>query len=203
MERDLKETLDKVARFYDKRKVGEVGALGFRRSTDLGTLLACMDRVMDEELIRPHESLFLDLGCADGRVNIFLSYLVKYSVGIEMDEWTLEEYGPLKAELEQLLEKNGLVSPRENIFLYHGDSSDERVHERITRETGIRFQEFDLFYTYLVMHQEFAQLIAARAKKGAIFMVYGLHRILPLYDGLSLLTPISPVEGVLALYQKD
>lgn len=202
MERDLKETLDKVARFYDKRKVGEVGALGFRRSTDLGTLLACMDRVMDEELIRPHESLFLDLGCADGRVNIFLSYLVKYSVGIEMDEWTLEEYGPLKAELEQLLEKNGLVSPRENIFLYHGDSSDERVHERITRETGIRFQEFDLFYTYLVMHQEFAQLIAARAKKGAIFMVYGLHRILPRYEGLSLLTPISPLEGILALYQK-
>ena len=202
MEKDLKETLDKVARFYDKRKVGEVGALGFRRSTDLGTLLACMDRVMDEELIRPHESLFLDLGCADGRVNIFLSYLVKYSVGIEMDEWTLEEYGPLKAELEQLLEKNGLVSPRENIFLYHGDSSDERVHERITRETGIRFQEFDLFYTYLVMHQEFAQLIAARAKKGAIFMVYGLHRILPRYEGLSLLTPISPLEGILALYQK-
>ena len=202
MERDLKETLDKVARFYDKRKVGEVGALGFRRSTDLGTLLACMDRMMDEELIRPHESLFLDLGCADGRVNIFLSYLVKYSVGIEMDEWTLEEYGPLKAELEQLLEKNGLLSPRENIFLYHGDSSDDGVHERITRETGIRFHEFDLFYTYLVMHQEFAQLIAARAKKGAIFMVYGLHRILPRYEGLSLLTPISPLEGILALYQK-
>jgi len=203
MERDLKETLHRVARFYDKRKVGDVGALGFRRSTDLGTLLACMDRVVDEELIRPHESLFLDLGCADGRVNIFLSYLVKYSVGIEMDEWTLEEYGPLKAGLERFLEKNGLLSPPENIFLYHGDSCDERVYERITRETGIKFKEFDLFYTFLVMHQEFAQLIAERAKKGAIFMVYGLHRILPRYDGLSLLTPISPLEGILALYQKE
>lgn len=133
----------------------------------------------------------------------FKDLLAKISVGIEMDEWTLEEYGPLKAELEQILNQDGLLSPRENSFFYRGDSSDERVHERISRETGIRFEEFDLFYTYLVMHQEFARLIAEKEKKGAIFMVYGLHRILPQYEGLSLLGQISPLEGIPVLYQKD
>ncbi len=46
-------------------------------------------------------------------------------------------------------------------------------------------------------------MIAEKEKKGAIFMVYGLHRILPQYEGLSLLGHISPLEGILALYQKD
>ncbi len=199
----MRKTLEKVARFYDERKVGDVGALGFRRSSDLTTLLACLDRLLVEGIIRPHESLFLDLGCGDGRVNLFLGYLVKTSVGIEMDEWTVEEYDALKAELEETLHRDGLLSPRENIYLYHGDSRDERVYERISRETGTRFEEFDLFYTYLVMHQEFARLIAKKAKKGAIFMVYGLDRILPRYEGLSLLGHISPLEGILAIYQKD
>jgi hypothetical protein len=34
-----RKALLKVARFYDRRKVGDVGALGFRRSTDLQRLL--------------------------------------------------------------------------------------------------------------------------------------------------------------------
>lgn len=202
VERVLKETLRKVAEFYDQRKVGDVGALGFRRSTDLGTLLACLERLLDEEIIRQNQSLFLDLGCADGRVNVFLGYLMKVSVGIEVDAWTLEEYGPLRSKLEQLLNQAGLLSPPENIFLLNGDSSDEEVHERIKRETGVRFEDFDLFYTYLVMQEEFAELIAQRAKKGAIFMVYGLSKILPRYEGFRLLKHISPMEGILALYEK-
>ncbi|MFH1242148.1 MAG: hypothetical protein V1689_07270 [Pseudomonadota bacterium] len=203
MERTLRETLREVARFYDERKVGDVGALGFRRSTDLTTLLACLGHMLGEGIVRKDESLFLDLGCGDGRVNLFMGYMVKTSVGIETDGWTLEEYGPLRSELEQVLDKDGLLSPPGNVFLYEGDSKDESVYDRITRETGIGFDDFDLFYTYLVMHQEFAQLIAESAKKGAIFMVYGLHRILPQYEGLSLLSHISPLERILALYQKD
>lgn len=66
----------------------------------------------------------------------FKDLLAKISVGIEMEEWTLEEYGPLKAELQQILNQDGLLSPRENSFFYHGDSSDERVHERISPETA-------------------------------------------------------------------
>lgn len=79
---------------------------------------------------------------------------------------------------------------------------DESLHERISRETGVEFQEVDLFYPYLAMHEEFAELIARKAKRGSVFMVYGLERILPRFDGLRLLTDKEPLEGILALYEK-
>ena len=94
MEDRLKRTLEAVSEFFDHRKVGNVGPLGFRRSTDLKILLACLDRLLDEKILIPGKSRFMDLGCADGRVNLLLSYLTKLSVGIELDEWTLDEYGP-------------------------------------------------------------------------------------------------------------
>jgi len=81
----LMPTLTRIARFYDRRKVGDVGPLGFRRSTDLGVLTTCADRLIAEGIIVPGETRFLDLGCADGRVNVLLSYLVRISVGIEVD----------------------------------------------------------------------------------------------------------------------
>ncbi len=37
---------------------------------------------------------------------------------------------------------------------------------------------YDFFYTYLVIQEEFADVIAAKGKKGAIFMVYGFRKIL-------------------------
>ena len=201
MEEHLRKSLIHVAKFYDQRKVGDVGNLGFRRSTDLTTLLGCVDRLLDEKIIDPGKTLFLDLGCADGRVNLFLSYLVRLSMGIEMDEWTLDEYAPLKHELENYLKTKGLMSPPENTFFFHGDSMDEQVHEIIKRETGVAFEAFDLFYTYLIMHEEFARLIGERAKRGSVFMVYGLQSVLPRYEGLRLLE-CSPVEGVLGCYRK-
>jgi SAM-dependent methyltransferase len=203
MDQRLKKSLSKVAEFYDQRKVGAVGPLGFRRSTDLITLLACVDRLIGEEIIKPDETAFLDLGCADGRVNLFFSYLVRLSVGIELDEWTLEEYDPLRGELANTLEKAGLLSPPANIFLFHGDSTDKTLHDTITRETGVGIESFDLFYTYLIMHEEFAEMLAERAKGGSIFMVYGLNTILPKYPGFRLLRDLSPMERILALYQKE
>jgi len=92
--------------------------------------------------------------------------------------------------------------PQENISLYHGDSVDESLHDRIHRETGVRFDQFDLFYTYLTMQEEFAELIARKARSGAIFMVYGLEKIIPRFTGFHLLTPERPLEGIVALYQK-
>ena len=62
MDQRLKKSLSKVAEFYDQRKVGAVGPLGFRRSTDLLTLLACADRLIGEGIIKPDETAFLDLG---------------------------------------------------------------------------------------------------------------------------------------------
>ncbi len=202
MDQRLKKSLAKIAEFYDQRKVGDSGPLGFRRSTDLTTLFACTDRLMEEQIVVPGETAFLDLGCADGRVNLFFSYLVRLSVGIELDEWTLDEYGPLRSDLETSLEEERLLPPPENIFLFHGDSTDKRLHDSIARTTGLKFEAFNLFYTYLVMHDEFAAMLAEKARKGAIFMVYGLHKILPQYSGFRLLQELSPMEGILAIYQK-
>ena len=202
LNRGMRNILQAVAGFYDQRKVGDVGFLGFRRSTDLTRLVACLDRLIDQEILIPGKSLFLDMGCADGRVNVLLSYLVKVSVGIELNEWIMDEYLGLRTNLEAYLQEDNLCLAPDNIFLFQGNSMDDTVHESITMDTGVRFDEFDLFYTYLTMQEEFAGLIARKAKKGSVFMVYGLGKILPQFDGLRLLTK-RPLEGILALYQKE
>jgi hypothetical protein len=194
-------TLFKVAHFYDQKKVGDVGFLGFRRSTDLRKLAACLLTMVEQRLVVPQESLFLDMGCADGRVNVLLSYVVQRSVGIELDEWTLEEYAPLRSDLEAELKRIALPLPPDNIHLFHGDTMDVSLHERVYDKAGVRFEDYDLFYTYLTMQEEFAALISQRAKRGAVFMVYGLETILPRFDGLRVLTE-TPLQGILALYQK-
>jgi len=202
LEKTLERTLLQVAEFYDRRKVGDLGHLGFRRSSDLSKVLSCLKTMIGQGLLVPGDALFLDMGCADGRVNVLLSYLAKTSVGIELDEWTLDDYGPLRQELDALFAEKGLPAPRDNLFLYHGDSMDESLHDRIHRETGIPFNQFDVFYTYLTMMEEFAELIARKAKSGALFMVYGLEKIIPRFTGFRLLTPERPLEGIIALYQK-
>lgn len=198
----LRETLLKVAQFYDQRKVAHKGYLGFRQSSDLTRVVACIDHLIHHSLLIPQQSLFLDMGCADGRVNVLLSYVVRQSVGIEVHEWILDEYAPLKRGLEGVLRKHNLRRPPHNISLIHGDTRDEVVHETIREKTGACFEEFDLFYTYLTMHEEFARLIAQKAKRGSVFMIYGLERVLPKLDGLQLLTPGKLIQGIIALYQK-
>ena len=198
----LEKTLREVARFYDARKVGEVGPLGFRRSTDLTVLLACLELLIHEEIIIPHKTRFLDLGCADGRVNLFLSYLTAQSVGIELDEWTLDEYAPLKRAVVASLKQQGLLMPKDNISLFHGDSLDDATHEKMARDTGLGFDDFDVYYTFLVMHDEFAKLVAEKGKPGAIFITYGLNKVFPKHPGLTFLDQLSPMQDALAIYQK-
>jgi hypothetical protein len=99
--------------------------------------------------------------------------------------------------------KKKLPLPPKNISLFLGNSLEPPLHESIARRTGLRFQDFDIFYTYLTLQQEFADLIRKKAKRGALFMVYGLEKILPRHQGLRLLTPEAPLEGVLALYRKE
>ena len=76
------------------------------------------------------------------------------------------------------------------------------VHKDIYGQTGVRFDEIDLFYTYLTMQDEFGKLIARNAKSGAVFMVYGLSNVMPRLDGFRLLTNERSLKGILALYQK-
>lgn len=202
MDKKLRATLLSVARFFDRRKVGDVGALGFRRSSDLALLVCCVERLLQERLILPRQSRFLDLGCADGRVNILLSYVVQTSVGVELDRWTLDEYTPIREALEYELQEADLTPVPENINLFEGDSLDPLVHQKIRRDTGLALQDFNLFYTYLIMHEEFAAMITERAAKGAVFLVYGLDRIMPRYEGLRLREDLSPLEGILGVYEK-
>lgn len=144
----------------------------------------------------------MDLGCADGRVNVLLSYFTKLSIGIELNEWILEEYEPLRRGFEAVLSEQDLPLPPPNVHLFLGDSTDETLHETIRGKTGTGFGDVDLFYTYLTMQEEFAALIARKARPGALFMVYGLDRVLPRFEGLRLLTPDRSLEGILALYRK-
>jgi hypothetical protein len=53
------------------------------------------------------------------------------------------------------------------------------------------------------MQEEFAELIARKAKPGALFMVYGLEKILPRFPGFRLLTPEKPLSGIIAVYRKN
>jgi hypothetical protein len=202
LEPELQVTLNRVASFYDARKVGDVGNLGFRRSTHLGALLSSLDVLFREQALVPGRTRFLDLGCADGRVNVLLSYLVETSVGVEIDEWILEDYEPLRTSLLDQLAKEGLPLPPDNIHLFLGDSTDGGVHENIRRSTDLPFHRFDLFYTYLTMYQEFAQLVAEQARRGSHFLIYGLDIILPELPGLNLVRDPCLTESKLALYRK-
>ena len=202
LDNNLERTIRKVADFYDIKKVGDTGPLGFRRTSDVSRLSASIDELIGRDILVPGESLFLDMGCGDGRVNVLFSYLAKISVGIEQDEWTLDEYDPLKKGLESELKRYNLLLPSDNIFLFRGDSMDAKLHESIARKTGAGFEDFDLYYTYLTMYEEFADLIKRKGKKGAIFMIYGLDRIMPILDGFELLTGDNPIQGILAVYRK-
>lgn len=201
-DKNIEKSIWKVADFYDEKKVGDTGPLGFRRTSDLSRLSACFDELIAQDILVPGESLFLDMGCGDGRVNVLFSYLVKMSVGIEQDEWTLEEYAPLKKGLESELKRHNLLLPPDNISLFHGDSMNRDLYESIYRETGAEFYDFDIYYTYLTMYEEFAELILREGKKGAIFMIYGLDRIMPDLEGFELLIGDLPMQGILAVYRK-
>lgn len=200
--RKIRPSMKYVAKFFDSRKVGHVGPLGFRRSTDLSRLLAGLEELIDKNILKPFALNFFDMGCGDGRVNILLSYICNKSIGVEIDGWTIEEYSILKPDLEKYLSEHKSTMPPDNIYLFEGDALDAKLHGNIFEETGIAFEKIDLFYTYLTMHEEFADLISRKAKPGALFMVYGLEKIMPRYDKLEILTPHTPIEGILALYRK-
>jgi SAM-dependent methyltransferase len=197
-----REAMLKVADFFDSRKVGNIGPLGFRRSSDLERLLSAIETLQGNNILCDSGLNFLDVGCGDGRVNILLSYIADKSIGIELDEWTLDDYSLLREELDTKLIELQLPLPPDNIHLFVGDSLDPGLHGRIHSRTGVGIEDIDIFYTYLTLHEEIAELISQKAKPGAVFMVYGLEKIMPRYDGLELLTPNGPLEGIIAVYKK-
>ena len=198
----LRRTVDFIARYYDSCKVGYVGHEGYRKSTDLVKFGKCIDDLVALGYIDPQHTTFLDLGCADGRVNVLMSYFVKRSVGIEIDPEILAEFSPRKGDLTHRLQSENLIQPPDNLSLFNGNSLEATTYEHIENSINVRFEEIDLFYTYITLHDLFGAKIAKRAKPKALYLVYGFSKILPRYQGLELLVPDVASQGIVALYRK-
>lgn len=198
----LQQTIATIANYYNGCKVGYVGHEGYRKSTDLVKFARCIDELVGLDLIDPKRTLFLDLGCADGRVNVLMSYFVKLSLGIEIDPEILAEYNPRKEELGHKLQRANLIQPINNITLLLGNSLEATTYEQLESTINVRFEEIDIFYTYITLHDLFGAKIAAKAKPKALYLVYGFNKILPRYQGLELLIPDLASQGIVTLYGK-
>jgi SAM-dependent methyltransferase len=198
----LKQTVACIADYYDGNKVGYVGHEGYRKSTDLAKFCKCIDKLVALGYIEPQHTTFLDLGCADGRVNVLMSYFVKSSLGIEIDPEILAEYRQRKKELTLELQRKNLLQPPDNISLFKGNSLETATYDLIENSIGVRFERIDLFYTYITLHDLFAAKIAEEGKQKALYLVYGFNRILPRYQGLEILIPDVASQGIVALYGK-
>jgi hypothetical protein len=198
----LSRTLDLIGSFYDACKVGYQGNEGYRKSTDLRKFSECIRELLSEGFLDPNRTVFTDLGCADGRVNVMMSYFVRTSIGIEIDPDILCEYGPLRKALLAEIEQESLEPPPENILLFQGSSLDDSLYRRIYGETGLRFADTDLFYTYITLHDVFAEKICRDARDGALYLVYGFNRVLPSYEGLEVLVPDVGGQQIAALFVK-
>ncbi len=196
------EALWAIARFFDTIRYGYEGHEGYRKSTDLFKMIPCLEDLMTRGLIHPQWTNFLDLGCADGRVNLMMSYFVRNSIGIEIDKEILNEFEPRKAHLNRLLKDQKIQPIPENVHLFSGDSLEPGTHARVKEISGVSFEEMDLLYTYITLHDLFGEMIVEKAQKGALYMVYGFSRILPRYEGMELLIPDVGSQGIAALYRK-
>jgi SAM-dependent methyltransferase len=179
-----------------------VGHEGYRKSTDLAKFCKCIDELVALGYIEPQHTTFLDLGCADGRVNVLMSYFVKSSVGIEIDPEILDEYRQRKKELTLELQRENLLQPPDNISLFKGNSLETATYDLIENSIGVRFERIDIFYTYITLHDLFAAKIAEEGKQKALYLVYGFNRILPRYQGLEILIPDVASQGIVSLYGK-
>jgi hypothetical protein len=198
----LEQTISLIAAFYDGCKVGYEGWEGYRKSTDLVKLGRCIYELVSLKLIDPGRTLFADLGCADGRVNVLMSYLVSRSIGIEIDADISAEFAPRFKDLSDRLQRASLLLPPGNISIFLGDSLEDATHEWIFNSIAVRFSDIDLFYTYITLHDLFAEKIARDGKPAALYMVYGFSTILPRYQGLEILIPDVASQGIVTLYRK-
>jgi hypothetical protein len=199
----LQETISLITTFYDSLKVGYEGSEGYRKSTNLAKLSKCVRELASLGLIQLHRTVFVDLGCADGRVNVLMSYVAGKSIGIEIDADILSEFSPRKKTLLAELKKRKLMLPPDNIALFQGSSLAPSTYQHMVSEIGIHLKDVDLFYTYITLHDLFAEKIAKEAKDGALYLVYGFNKVLPRYQGLSLLIPDVASQEIAALYVKE
>lgn len=203
IDKDTERTLKAVAEFFNTIKIGYTGHSGYRKTTDLYVLLeACRD-LLKEGILNPQKTAFLDLGCGDGRVNLFMSYLTHWSIGIELEDFIYDECPLRKAELENFLKEQNCLPLRSNILILNGDSLNPETYNIVFKNTSITLKDIDIFYTYITLHDAFAEFIAREARWGSFYMVYGFNAIIPRYEGLTLVNPDVGNQGLIALYRKE
>lgn len=198
----LDRTVRLISDYFDGCKVGCAGAKGFRKTTDLSTLAACIRELAAGGVVGGGRTVFLDLGCGDGRVNLLMSYFVRLSLGVEIDAEILSEYGQRREELLAVLRREGALPPPDNIFLFRASSLEDRTFEQVRARTGASFEDVDLFYTYITLHDVFAERIAEHGRPGAFYLVYGFNRVLPRYEAFDLVNPDVAARGIAALFRK-
>ena len=133
-----------------------------------------------------------------------MSFFVRQSIGVKIDPEILAEYDFRVHDLKKHLRKANLILPPENISLFPGSSLDNSLYRQITHRIGVTFSDVDLYYTYITLHDLFAEKIGRKAKNGAFYLVYGFSRVLPDYSELGLETVSRDVggQGIAALYRK-
>ncbi|SFM72798.1 hypothetical protein [Thermodesulforhabdus norvegica] len=202
MDRLTCKTLQRLAEFLDARKVGHVGNSGYRKTSDMAVLLKILERLIDKGIVVPKKTVFLDMGSGDGRVNIFMAYVCRWSLGFEIEDFIYDEYLDLKGEIASFLKMKGLKPLPDTLKVWCGDSLDERSHRKMSEETGVTLADVDIFYTYITMHDLFADFLREKARSGAYYMVYGFNGILPRYRGFELVDPDVAGQKIVTLYRK-
>jgi hypothetical protein len=132
-----------------------------------------------------------------------MSYLTRVSIGVEIEDFIYEEYEMRRREVEELIAREHLHPIPDNVFIILGNSLSGETHSEIVNRTGVTLRDVDIFYTYITLHDAFAELIASRARSGAYYMVYGFNSVLPRYEGFTLINPDLGNQGLIALYRKN
>jgi hypothetical protein len=148
----LNETTSVIAQFYEPYKVGYEGSQGYRKSSDLAKLAHCIQVLRSQHLIDGKKTIFADLGCVDGRVNILMSYFVKKSIGIEMDHDILSEFTPRKRNLCQALQRKNLNLPPDNIHLFWGNFLDRNIYNTFSWEQNITVHGITFFTNFILKY---------------------------------------------------
>ena len=201
--KDLRlKTAKTIASYFDKRKKGHVGNSGYRKTSDLGILFDVVNELVSRRIVVPDSTIFLDLGCGDGRVCMLMSYFCRWAIGIEVEEFIYDEYLYSKKQIEHFLRQNNLLPLPSGLCVLLGDSLSESIHRTIEEKTGITIRDVDIFYTYITLHDVYAEMLRDKAKIGSYYMVYGFSGIIPSYDGFSLLDPDVSGKKTVALYCK-
>jgi len=197
---DLWETVSVLARYFDGMKCGHVGSDGYRKTSDMRVLLDVVRDLLNCGVIDPDKTVFLDLGSGDGRVCMLMSYFCKWSIGVELEDFIYEEYFQRRREVDLLLSQ-GLLPLGNNLCILNGDALNDDTHRQVESITGISLRDVDIFYTYITLHDVYADMLQKKANPGSFYMVYGFSAILPRYDGFTLLNPDVGGHRLVALYR--